>query len=139
MSEQQNGSSGEEQRVAAALAQIQASVRQRTAELSTLGDRDEHRNLRLVDLRQSEFLQEPFPVSPRPVIGRLIVWIRKAMFQLFQKWHSRPLLIQQNRYNRAVRAMIEDLLRDQKQLDSELRDLRRLLAEREPPNASSQD
>lgn len=131
MSEHQNTSPGDEDRVAAALDQIQASVRQRTAELSTLADRDEHRNLRLVELHQAEFLQEPFPVSPRPGVGKLIVWARKAWFHLFQKWYTRPLLIQQNRYNRAVTAMIEDLLRDQKQLDSELRDLRRLLAERD--------
>lgn len=130
MSENANTSPGDEDRVAAALDQIQATVRQRTAELSTLADRDEHRNLRLVELRSAEFLQEPFPVSPRPGVGKLIVWARKVWFHLFQKWYTRPLLIQQNRYNRAVTAMIEDLLRDQKQLDSELRDLRRLLAER---------
>lgn len=130
MSEHANTSPGDEDRVAAALDQIQATVRQRTAELSTLADRDEHRNLRLVELRSAEFLQEPFPVSPRPGVGKLIVWARKVWFHLFQKWYTRPLLIQQNRYNRAVTAMIEDLLRDQKQLDSELRDLRRLLAER---------
>lgn len=130
MSEHANTSPGDEDRVAAALDQIQATVRQRTAELSTLADRDEYRNLRLVELRSAEFLQEPFPVSPRPGVGKLIVWARKVWFHLFQKWYTRPLLIQQNRYNRAVTAMIEDLLRDQKQLDSELRDLRRLLAER---------
>lgn len=131
MPERENKSTSDEDRVAAALDQIQASVRQRTAELSTLADRDEHRNLRLVELRKAEFLQEPFPVSPRPGVGKFIVWARKAWFHLFQKWYTRPLLIQQNRYNRAVTAMIEDLLRDQKQLDSELRDLRRLLAERD--------
>lgn len=131
MPERENTSTSDEDRVAAALDQIRASVRQRTAELSTLADRDEHRNLRLVELRQAEFLQEPFPVSPRPGVGKFIVWVRKAWFHLFQKWYTRPLLIQQNRYNRAVTAMIEDLLRDQKQLDSELRDLRQLLAERD--------
>ena len=129
MSESEETLHSDEKRVVAALEQIQASVRQRTSELSTLSDRDEHRNLRLVELRQSEFLQEPFPVSPRPVAGNVIVWARKAWFHLFQKWYTRPLLIQQNRYNRAVTAMIEDLLRDQKQLDSELRDLRRLLVD----------
>lgn len=131
MPERENTSTSDEDRVAAALDQIQASVRQRTAELSTLADRDEHRNLRLVELRHAEFLQEPFPVSPRPGVGKFIVWARKAWFHLFQKWYTRPLLIQQNRYNRAVTAIIEDLLRDQKQLDCELRDLRRLLVERD--------
>ncbi len=127
----QQPSLNEEKRVAEAIERIQAAARQRTAELSTLADRGEHRNLRLVELRNAEFLQEPFPVSPRPGLGRLIVFARKAMYHLFMKWHTRPVLIQQNRFNRAATAMIEDLLRDQKQLDTELRDLRRILADRD--------
>ncbi len=118
-------------RVATALERIQAGVRQRTAELTTLGDGEEHRNLRLAELRQSDFVEEPVPVSPRPGIGRLIVNVRKLVYHLFVKWHSRPLLIQQNRFNQAVSAMIEDLLRDHNKLDSELRELRQRVAELE--------
>ena len=128
MSQQQENESHQteaEERVSKALDRIRAGVRQRTSELTTLGAGDEHRNLRLAELRKAEQLHEPVPVSPRPGLGRLIVFIRRAVHHLFSKWYGRPLIEQQNRFNRAASAMIEDMQRDYKQLDLELRDLRR--------------
>jgi len=99
------------QRVAATLERVQAGVRQRRAELATVGGGREDTRLRLAELKSLEWVEEPTPVSPRPGIGRLLVFVRKAFFHLFHKWYARPVLHQQNGFNRAAAELLAELAR----------------------------
>jgi hypothetical protein len=127
------GPGGEEAAAAEVLARLRAGVRQRRAELATLPEEGEEHRLRLLELRASEYLQEPRPVSPRPLLGPLLVAARKAVFHLFLKWHLRPLVQQQNRFNQAAGDLLADLLEAQRHLRSELRRLAERLADLERP------
>ncbi len=117
----------ERERVAAVLAGLDAGVRQRRAELATLGDAAEAVRPALAELRAREVLQEPVAASPRPLVGRLVAFARKAFFHLFGKWYARPLLIQQNEHNRAVSRLLEDLVAGQERLAAEAARLGRRL------------
>lgn len=117
----------ERERVAAVLAGLDAAVRQRRAELATLGDAAERARPALAELRAREVLQEPAAASPRPLVGRLVAFARRAFFHLFGKWYARPLLIQQNEHNRAVSRLLEDLLAGQERLAAEVTRLGRRL------------
>lgn len=97
------------ERVAAVLERVQAGVSQRRAELAAVGSRREDTRLRLAELQSLEYVEEPVPVSPRPVVGRLLVFVRKAVFHLFHKWYARPVLHQQNGFNRAAGRLVADL------------------------------
>jgi len=97
------------ERVAAALERVQAGVHQRRAELATVAGGREDTRLRLAELKGLEWVEEPVPTSPRPGVGRLLVFVRKAFFHLFHKWYARPLLHQQNAYNRAAAALVAEL------------------------------
>lgn len=97
------------ERVAAVLEQVRAGVKQRQAELATVDAEREDRRLALVELQGLEWVEEPVPVSPRPGIGRLLVFARKAFFHLFHKWHARPVLHRQNAFNRAAVRLLRDL------------------------------
>jgi len=99
------------QRVAATLERVQAGVRQRRAELATVGGGREDTRLRLAELKSLEWVEEPTPVSPRPGVGRLLVFVRKAFFHLFHKWYARPVLHQQNGFNRAAAELLAELAR----------------------------
>jgi hypothetical protein len=99
------------QRVAATLQRVQAGVRQRRAELATVGGGREDTRLRLAELKSLEWVEEPTPVSPRPGVGRLLVFVRKAFFHLFHKWYARPVLHQQNGFNRAAAELLAELAR----------------------------
>jgi len=94
--------------VAEVLQRLRSSVRQRTAELAALPAADAQR-AKLAELRAREFVREPVPVSPRPLLGRPLVLLRKLAFHLGLKWFTRPVLEQQNAYNQAASAMIEGL------------------------------
>ena len=98
-----------EARVADALARIQAGVKQRRAELATLGERSEELRLALVELKRREIVEEPPCFSPRPVIGPLLVFLRKAGFHLFFKWWARPVLQEQNTFNQLAGGRIQSL------------------------------
>lgn len=97
------------ERVAATLERLEAGVRQRRAELATLGERSEELRLALVELRRHEVVEEPPCVSPRPVIGPLLVFLRKAGFHLFVKWWVRPVLQQQNAFHQLAGGRIQAL------------------------------
>src|SRR6185295_898559 len=75
----------DEDAVAAVLHQIRSGVRQRQAEIATLQGGEEVK-LRLLELKTLEYLDEPIAFSPRPVTGKLLVFVRKAVFHLFLKW-----------------------------------------------------
>ncbi len=116
------------ERVAEAVERARAAVRQRQAELATLGDFEGESAALLLDLRAAEYVREPQPVSPRPLLGGLLVFARKAFFHLFLKWWSRPVLEQQNRFNRAAAELLRELLVSAEQRERRLRDLESRLA-----------
>lgn len=124
----------ERQRVAAVLDQLRAGVRQRRAELVTLGGPalggaaaldggGGDAAAKLVQLRQSEYVREPVPTSHRQGLGRWIVRARKAGYKLFGKWLVRPLLEQQNAYNQAAAALLQELVEREERLARQVREL----------------
>lgn len=115
------------ERVAEAVERARAAVRQRQAELATVGDEGESAAL-LLDLRAAEYVREPQPVSPRPLLGGLLVFARKAFFHLFWKWWSRPVLEQQNRFNRAAAELLRELHLAAERRERRLRDLESRIA-----------
>lgn len=112
-----------QQRVAESLSRLQSSVKQRQAELTTIGEASDDMQLRLAELQATEFVQEPVCVSPRPVFGGLIVFARKAFFHLFMKWYTRPLLMQINQFHSAAGSLIRDLVEANRLLGEENRRL----------------
>ena len=137
------------ERVAAVLDQLRAGVRQRRAELATLGpsaggataagDAGELHS-KLLQVRQSEYVREPVPSSHRPGLGRWIVLARKAGYKLFGKWLVRPLLEQQNAHNQATAALLQQLAENEVRLAHELRGLQARLASleaRQPPSGGA--
>lgn len=122
----------ERERVAAVLAGLRAGVDQRRAELATLGEAAEGTRLALAELRAREVLEEPVAASPRPVVGRLLGFARKAFFHLFGKWYARPLVAQQSEHNRAVARLLEDLVAAHERLAAEAERLRRRLDRLDP-------
>lgn len=137
------GGDDREERVARTLAQLRAGVRQRRGELATLSGgaagRDEAR-LRLLEVERLEFVREPVATSPRPGVGRLLVFARKAFFHLFHKWYARPLLHQQNELNRALGQLGRELAAGQEELAAAVDRLAARLAALEarvPPGAGA--
>lgn len=110
-----------EGRVAAVLEQLRSGVRQRMAEVAAVGAGADAARHRLVELASREYVQEPVPVSPRPVVGKLLVFARKAVFHLFLKWYTRPELEQQNSFNESASRLIQDLVKGQEQLERQVR------------------
>jgi len=123
MSEPAGGQEDRNDRVARALAQVRSGVRQRQAEVAAAGTGSEEAQHKLLELKTREYVQEPLCVSPRPVLGRFLVFTRKAVFHLFMKWFSRPVLEQQNLYNQTVARLLEDLLKSQEAAERRLREL----------------
>jgi hypothetical protein len=100
---------GRRARVAEALARLRAGVDQRRGELASAGAGSDEARRRLVELQRLEWVQEPLCVSPRPVVGRWLVFARKAFFHLFHKWYARPIVRQQNEFNRAASQLGREL------------------------------
>jgi hypothetical protein len=122
----------ERQRVTAVLDQLRAGVRQRRAELATMGpsagaataagDAGELQS-KLLQVRQSEYVREPVPTSHRAGLGRWIVLARKAGYKLFGKWLVRPLLEQQNAHNAASAALLQELAESEARLARQVSEL----------------
>ena len=112
-----------EPRVDEVLQQLRAGVRQRQAELATVGAGTDEARIKLVELTSKEYIQEPIPLSPRPVLGKWIVFMRKAFFHVFMKWYMRPILEQQNAFNQSAGRLIQDLLQGQEKLARQLREM----------------
>ncbi len=101
----------------------------------------------LLELQRHEFVQEPVPVSPRPIYGRLLVFARKAFYHLFFKWHARAVLQQQNGFNQSASRLLTELAARQKRaaeegarLELRLRRLEQgLLAADDPDEASGRE
>jgi hypothetical protein len=104
------------------------SIRQRRAEVAT-GSATSFAP-ELLELECSQHLEEPIPESPRFLIGPLIVLTRKLFASFFLKWYMHPLMQQQNSFNSAAALRIRELTEDNRKLQLELRELRRLLKSR---------
>ncbi|MBP1641806.1 MAG: hypothetical protein H6Q03_475 [Acidobacteria bacterium] len=116
---------------AAALAALEAAVRQRRGELAAWGTGGDDLALRLAELARREFVQEPRPVSPRRGLGRVIVFVRRAVYHLFFKWHARAVLQQQNEFNQAASALLAELAAGERETRREVERLRARLTELE--------
>lgn len=125
MSADAPASDAERDAVAAALAALEAGVRQRHAERAATGAGGDGLGIRLAELRQREFVQEPQPVSPRPGIGRLLVLARKVAYHLGFKWHARAVLAQQNEFNQAASALVAELAERERELAAAVERLNR--------------
>lgn len=123
----QEEDAAERAEVAEVLDRLRSGARQRQAELAAAGSDSDEMRLRLADLQSSELLEEPVCVSPRPVVGRLLVLARKAMFHLFMKWYLRPLLMQVNRFHSVAGGLIRDLVESNRRLATENRELEQRL------------
>lgn len=120
----------ERERLAEILAGLRAAVRQRQGEAATVrAGADELHGL-LLDLQRNEFVEEPAPVSPRPVVGRLLVFARKAAYHLLFKWHARAVLAQQNAFNQSASRLIGELAERQRRIDEAVERLQRELEKR---------
>jgi hypothetical protein len=116
-------------RVAEVLQRVRSGVRQRQAELATLAGGGEETKLRLLELKSLEYVEEPPLFSHRPGVGRLIVFVRKAVFHLFLKWYTRPMLLRQNRFNQAASQLLHELVARQAKLAETVARLTRELEE----------
>lgn len=111
-----------EPRVEEVLERLRAGVRQRQAEVATISGSELARH-KLAELSAREYVQEPLAVSPRPLLGRWIVLARKAVFHLFLKWFTRPVMEQQNAYNQTVSRLLQDLMQSHEALAQRVREL----------------
>ena len=76
----------------------------------------------LLGLERSAYVQEPIPISPRPLLGTMIVLIRKLVYHLFLKWYVHPVVKQQNSFNYAASRRIQELLESNRILEQKLED-----------------
>ncbi len=106
-------------RLAATIGGLRAAVRQRQGEAATIRTGADELHGLLLELQRHEFVQEPIPVSPRPVYGRLLVFVRKAFYHLFVKWHARAVLQQQNSFNQSASRLLSELAQRQKRATEE--------------------
>jgi hypothetical protein len=110
------------------MARLRAGVRQRQAELATVSAATDEARFKLAELTSKELIQEPMAFSPRPVVGRALVFVRKAVFHLFFKWYMRPVLEQQNAFNQTAARLIQDLMQRQEQMAGQVREMEARLA-----------
>jgi len=127
------GGDEEREQVAAVLEQLRAGVRQRRAEVATLGGPGlegaaDDLQRRLLLLRHSEYVREPVPTSHRQRVGPWIVLAKKAGYKLFGKWLIRPLVEQQNAFNQATSAALEELVESEERLRRQVGELAARLA-----------
>lgn len=118
--------------VAVALGTLRAAVRQRQGELASARGADgDEMALQLAELRRREFVEEPRPVSPRPLVGRWIVALRKLVWHLGLKWHARAAWAQQNGFNQAASRTLQDLAEREREARRRLERLEARVAELE--------
>ncbi len=121
-------------RVAETLQQLRSGVRQRQAEVATIGGVGDYGAVGgsggggvtalaqgLLAVKSCEYVQEPVAFSHRPRWGSLIVFVRKAFFHLFLKWFMRPVLAQQNAFNQAAGRLLQELAEAEERVVRETR------------------
>ena len=97
---------------------LRAGMDQRRAEVAALNEI--RRGPGLLDLERSGYVEEPIPISARPLFGPLIIFARKVVYHLFLKWYMRPVLQQQNRFNQIAGKRIQELLERNRTLEKKL-------------------
>lgn len=107
-------------RVAAVIEQLKAGVLQRRAERATAGGSESEARFRLLEVKRHEYVRQPLPVSPRPLLGRVLVLFRKLVYHLLLKWHARGVGDQQNSFNQASVRLLEELVAGQEAKGREL-------------------
>jgi uncharacterized coiled-coil protein SlyX len=58
-------------------------------------------------LKKGEIVEQPFE-STVPLFGPLIAWFRSSWNNVAAKWYVRPMLAQQNEYNRLLVERLQD-------------------------------
>lgn len=58
-------------------------------------------------LEKSQVVEQPF-VSNKPILGGFITWFREIWNSMSTKWYVRPLLQQQNDFNRLLVEWLHD-------------------------------
>ena len=116
-------------RVEGVLDQVRAGVRQRQAELQTIDRQLAKLPASLARVHEIQYVEEPQSVSHRPVIGRVIVFFKNAVYQAFMKWFMSSVIEQQNAFNRATAQALRDLFERQKRLAESTRHLEDQLAD----------
>lgn len=125
-------------RLAATIGGLRAAVRQRQGEAATIRTGVDELHGLLLELQRHEFVQEPVPVSPRPIYGRLLVFVRKAFYHLFVKWHARAVLQQQNSFNQSASRLLTELAQRQKRAAEEAIQLEQRLQRLEQAGATGE-
>jgi len=116
------------------VSRLKAAVRQRQAEWETVPDLGEGLRGRLLELQEMEAVDEPLPVSPRPVLGHLIIFMRKVVYHLFLKWYLRALVERDNRFRQVAVRLLSELIEERYEVE---RRLRRLESERRVSSGTS--
>ena len=120
LNEGQEQSAPDAARVAVALARIRAGVRQRQALLATPPKETHQLPASLMQVQAAQDLIHPLPVSHRRWIGPLMIFAKKAVHRVFMRWYLRPIVQQQNVFNRAVAGALYDLFERQRALERAL-------------------
>lgn len=131
-------SSEDEARVAAVIEQLKAGVLQRRAERATAGGAASEARFRLLEMQRHEYVRQPVPVSPRPLLGRFLVFFRKGIYHLLLKWHARGVGDQQNSFNQATVRLLDELVSSHETWGRELARLTQRVAELERQVAPAQ-
>ena len=91
----------------AAAERLRRAIRQRRAVLAAAEAAVEGGGL--ADLEELRLLEEPPTTSARPLVGRALTLWRKLVKHLALAWYLRPILGQQNDFNRAAARRIGEL------------------------------
>lgn len=86
----------------------------------------------LPDLETVRVLEEPPTASARPTVGWAVTWWRKVLKHLALAWYVRPVLGQQNDFNRAASLRIAELVATVERLERRIA----ALEERSPPSGA---
>ena len=86
----------------------------------------------LPDLESVRVLDEPPTTSARPAIGWAVTWWRKVFKHFALAWYVRPVLGQQNDFNRAASLRIAELVATVERLERRIA----ALEERTPPSGA---
>jgi hypothetical protein len=119
-----------EAQVAAVLEGVRAGVRRRQAEVAALSDG--RAGSAAIELETRGRLEEPVAVTALPVFGPLLILARKAMLKLFGRWYSRPLILQQTRFNQLLAQRFAGLTAENADLQRRVRSLEARLERRAP-------
>jgi septin family protein len=112
-SQEQSYTSAEQQ-------QIQANGGQHPFDQGTPDERGEQLMQLLSELQAKAHIRERPFVSDKPIIGRLIVFVREKWNSVAAKWYVRPMMHQQNTFNQAVVQVTQELLEAIRAMHDEL-------------------